>query len=506
MVMWAMSDRAIPRSYRMMEGFGVHTFRLVNADGQTRLVKFHWKPVLGVHSLVWDEAQKIAGVDPDFHRRDLYHAIEAGRVPRVGARPAGDARQRGPDVRGLRPARRDEDRARGARAGAPIGKMTLDRNPTNFFAETEQVAFHVGQPGAGHRRHRRPAAAGPAVLVPRHAAHAARRPELRADADQPAARCPSTTGFMQQGVHAGRTPYLPNSVGGGCPFMATAQQGAYVHHPRPVAGPKVRQRPLDDPYTQATMFWRSMTEVEQDHIVDAFTFELGHVEVPAVVERMLTRLTAVDGELARRVSVGLGMPAEARPDGGIGIGIAPPGEGGAGPLIESPALAMISTQAYPVDGRVVQILAGHGADLAGIRSVRDTLMGGAAVPHVVAAHKGAILGRRRGDELTVDRSFHTASPAEFDALVIAHGAGLAAVPVAIEWVRTAYRHLKPIAVWGDGTELLAAAGIAPDAPGVIVVDKVGKRFVADLTAAMAMHRVWDRLAPHPTRDPQEVSS
>jgi catalase len=167
---------------------------------------------------------------------------------------------------------------------------------------------------------------------------------------------------------------------------------------------------------------------------------------------------------------------------------------------------MISTQAYPVDGRVVQILAGHGADLAGIRSVRDTLMGGAAVPHVVAAHKGAILGRRRGDELTVDRSFHTASPAEFDALVIAHGAGLAAVPVAIEWVRTAYRHLKPIAVWGDGTELLAAAGIAPDAPGVIVVDKVGKRFVADLTAAMAMHRVWDRLAPHPTRDPQEVSS
>ena len=509
MLMWAMSDRAIPRSYRMMEGFGVHTFRLVTADNQTRLVKFHWKPVLGVHGLLWEEAQMLAGVDPDFHRRDLANAIGAGAYPEweLGVQVMPDSEDQMFEGIDLLDATKivPEELA----PVVPIGRMTLDRNPTNFFAETEQVAFHVGHvvPGIDVTDdpllHARLFSYLDTQLTrlggPNFAQIPINRPTVPVDDNH-------RDGFMQQGVHAGRTPYLPNSVGGGCPFMATAQQGAYVHHPRPVAGPKVRQRPLDDPYTQATMFWRSMTEVEQDHIVDAFTFELGHVEVPAVVERMLTRLTAVDGELARRVSVGLGIPAEARPDGGIGIGIAPPGEGGAGPLIESPALAMISTQVYPVDGRVVQILAGHGADLAGIRSVRDTLMGGAAVPHVVAAHKGAILGRRRGDELTVDRSFHTASPAEFDALVIAHGAGLAAVPVAIEWVRTAYRHLKPIAVWGDGTELLAAAGIAPDAPGVIVVDKVGKRFVADLTAAMAMHRVWDRLAPHPTRDPQEVSS
>ncbi|MFN8023220.1 MAG: catalase [Acidimicrobiales bacterium] len=509
MLMWAMSDRAIPRSYRMMEGFGVHTFRLVNADNETRLVKFHWKPVLGVHGLLWEEAQMLAGVDPDFHRRDLYNAIGAGAYPEweLGVQVFPDSDDQMFEGIDLLDATKivPEELA----PVVPIGRMTLDRNPTNFFAETEQVAFHVGHvvPGIDVTDdpllHARLFSYLDTQLTrlggPNFTQIPINRPTVPVN-DQ------HRDGFMQQGVHAGRTPYLPNSVGGGCPFVATAQQGAYVHHPRPVAGPKVRQRPLDDPYTQATMFWRSMTEVEQDHIVDAFTFELGHVEVPAVVDRMLTRLTAVDAELARRVGAGLGVPADARPDGGIGIGIAPPGEGGAGPLVESPALAMISAQVYPVDGRVVQILAGHGADLGGIRTVRDTLMDGAAVPHVLAVHKGSILGRRRGDELTVDRSFHTASPVELDALVIAHGSGLAAVPAAIEWVRTAYRHLKPIAVWGDGTELLAAAGIAPDAPGVLVVDKVGKRFVADLTAAMAMHRVWDRLAPHPTRDQQEATS
>lgn len=133
-------------------------------------------------------------------------------------------------------------------------------------------------------------------------------------------------------------------------------------------------------------------------------------------------------------------------------------------------------------------------------------MSGGAVPHVVAPHKGSLAGKRRGDELTVDRSFHTASPVEHDAIVIAGGGGLATNASAIEWVRIAYRHLKPIAVWGDGAELLAAASVPTDAPGVIMSDKSGKRFVADLTAAMALHRVWDRLAPHPTRDLQETTS
>ncbi len=509
MLMWVMSDRAIPRSYRMMEGFGVHTFRLVNHAGETVLVKFHWKPVLGVHGLVWEEAQMLAAIDPDFHRRDLYNAIGAGTYPEweLGIQVFPDAEDQmfeGIDLLDSTKLVPEE-----LAPVLPVGRMTLDRNPTDFFAETEQVAYHIGHlvPGID-------VTDDPLLQTrlfsyldtqltrlggPNFAQIPINRPTVPVNSLH-------RDGFMQQAVHHGRTPYLPNSVGGGCPFVATAQDGGYVHHPLTVSGPKVRQRPLDDPYTQATNFWQSMTEVEQDHIVDAFTFELGHVEVTGVVERMLTRLAAVDLELARRVGVGLGMPVESRPDGGIGVGIAPPGEGGAGPLVPSPSLCMVTAQASPVDGRVVQILAGHGADLAGIRLLRESLMEGGAVPHVVAPHKGAIAGRRRGDELTVDRSFHTASPVELDALVIAGGAGLAGNPMAIEWVRVAYRHMKPIAAWGDGSELLAAAAVTSGAPGVIVAERSAKRFVADLSAALALHRVWDRMSPHPTRALEETRS
>ena len=198
MLMWAMSDRAIPRSYRMMEGFGVHTFRLVNAAGETSLVKFHWKPVLGVHGLVWDEALTLNGVDPDFHRRDLYNAIGAGAYPEweLGVQVMPDSEDQyfeGIDLLDSTKLVPEE-----LVPVQPIGRMTLNRRPDNFFAETEQVAFHVGSPGAGHRRDRRPAAAGPAVQLPRHAAHPARRPELRADPDQPdrrpGGRQPAATG------------------------------------------------------------------------------------------------------------------------------------------------------------------------------------------------------------------------------------------------------------------------------------------------------------------------
>ena len=504
MLMWAMSDRGIPRSYRMMEGFGVHTFRLVNADRSTVLVKFHWKPVLGVHGLLWEEAQMLAGVDPDFHRRDLYNAIGAGALPEweLGIQVLPDTEDQmfeGIDLLDSTKLVPEE-----LAPVLPVGRMTLDRAPTNFFAESEQVAFHVGHvvPGIDVTDdpllHARLFSYLDTQLTrlggPNFSQIPINRPTVPVNDNH-------RDGFMQQGVHQGRSPYLPNSVGGGCPFLAGPDEGGYLHHPQPVAGAKVRQRPPDDPYTQATVFWRSMTEIEQDHIVDAFTFELGHVEIPAVVDRVLSRLGAVDSELARRVGVGLGVAVELRPDGGIGLGIASAGEGGAGPLVDSPTLAMITAQAFPVDGRVVQILAGDGADLNGIRLLRDALVAAGAVPHVVAPHKGSITGRRRAEEYTVDRSFHTASPVELDAIAIAGGAGLGASPAAIEWVRVAYRHLKPILVWGDGVDVLAAAGVPADAAGVLVVDKVGKRTAADLLAHLAMHRVWDRLEPHPTRPP-----
>ncbi|MBI5090464.1 MAG: catalase, partial [Actinobacteria bacterium] len=310
-------------------------------------------------------------------------------------------------------------------------------------------------------------------------------------------------GFHQSAVHHGRTPYLPNAVGGGCPFLAGAEDGGYIHVPRAVEGQKVRDRGPDDEYAQATLFWNSMTEVEQDHIVDAYTFELGKVEVPAVVERMVTRLALVDTDLARRVCVGLGLPAptsaptdESSIDGERGD---IPEPGASGGLDSSPALAMVTEDAFPVDGRVVQILANDGADLAGIRALQEAILEAGAVPHVIATHKGAIRGARRGDELTVDRSFHTASSAEGDAIIVANGAKLADNPAVVTFVQSAYRHFKPVAAWGDGDALLAAAGIDPKAGGVAMAPRVTKAFAKQVIADLAVHRHWDRAGTHPTR-------
>ncbi|MGD9702540.1 MAG: catalase [Acidimicrobiia bacterium] len=510
MLMWAMSDRAIPRSYRMMEGFGVHTFRLVNAAGETCLVKFHWKPVLGVHGLVWDEAVTLNGVDPDFHRRDLYNAIGAGAFPEweLGVQVMPDSEDQyfnGIDLLDSTKIVPEE-----LVPVQPIGRMTLNRNPANFFAEVEQVAYHVGHLVRGVEVVDDPLMqarlfsyldtqltrlGGPNFSqIPINRPHVPVNDNFR-------------DGFMQQAVHHGRTPYLPNAVGGGCPFLAGAEDGGYVHVPRMVQGAKVRERGPDDEYAQATLFWNSMTEVEQDHIADAFTFELGKVEVPAVVERMVTRLALVDEDLARRVSIGLGLPAP------VAVAVSGDGDGdgsdvpdATGGVDASPTLAMVTANSYPIDGRVVQILANDGCDLAGIRTLQDALLAAGAVPHVVATHKGAIRGGgRKADELTVDRSFHTASSAEADGIVVAAGAGLAGDPAVLTYVQSAHRHCKPIGAWGDGSELLTAAGITAGEPGVFVAERATKAFAKSIVEGLSVHRHWDRAGVHPTRRTGEES-
>jgi catalase len=386
--------------------------------------------------------------------------------------------------------------------------MTLNRNPANFFAEVEQVAYHVGHLVRGIEVVDDPLMqarlfsyldtqltrlGGPNFSqIPINRPHAPVNDNFR-------------DGFMQQAVHHGRTPYLPNAVGGGCPFLAGAEDGGYIHVPRVVQGAKVRERGPDDEYAQATVFWNSMTEAEQDHIVDAYTFELGKVEVPAVVERMVIRLALIDEELARRVAIGLGLPAPSAPapdgeddgDRDGGRGEVPDATGG---VESSPALSMVTDNQYPPDGRVVHILANDGSDLVGIRSVRDALFAEGLTPHVVATHKGAIAGGgRRADELTVDRSFHTASSAEADAVIVAGGTGLASDPAVVTYVQSAYRHFKPIAAWGDGVELLTAAGVESDGPGVVVADRASKTFARSVVAALSVHRHWDRADVHPTR-------
>ena len=486
MLMWAMSDRAIPRSLRMMEGFGVHTFRLVNEAMETCLVKFHWKPVLGVHGLVWEEAQTLAGVNPDFHRADLYNAIGAGAFPEweLGVQVMPDSEDQFFEEIDLLDSTKlvPEERVPVQR----IGRMTLNRNPANFFAETEQVAFHTGHLVRGIEVTDDPLMqarifsyldtqltrlGGPNFnQIPINRPIAPVNDNLR-------------DGMHQQAVHHGRTAYLPNGAGGGCPVLANPlEDGGYMHIPRPVAGPKTRERFQGDDHTQAAMFFHSLTPVEQDHVILAFTFELSKVDVPAVVDRMLFRLAQVDPAIAARVCEGLGaaLPQAEK----VSLDFTP-----------SPALRMVKDEVFPADGRVVQILATDGCDLGSVRALKDDLIAAGLAVHVVAPHKGAIrgAGRKSSDELTVDRSFLTACAAEADAVIVANGTTpLADVPSVVTYVQEAYRHHKTVAAIGDGLRVLEVGGIPTAEAGVLVTPKVNKAFGKTFVGLVGLHRHWER--------------
>jgi catalase len=487
MLMWVMSDRAIPRSYRMMEGFGVHTFRLVNERFETCLVKFHWKPVLGVHGLVWEEAQFLGGMDPDYHRRDLYNAIGAGAFPEweLGVQVMPDTEDQFFEEIDLLDATKivPEERV----PVQPIGRMTLNRNPVNFFAETEQVAFHTGHLVRGIEVTDDPLMQARLFSYLDTQLTRLGGPNFnQIPINRPVAPVNDNfrDGLHQHGVHHGRTPYLPNGVGGGCPFLAAPEEdGGYMHVPRPVAGPKTRERFQGDDHTQAAMFFHSLSEIEQDHLVLAYTFELGKVDIPAVVDRMIFRLAQVDRRLAERVAEGLGATV---PDTPVV----------AGPFEPSPALAMVTDQAYPVDGRVVQILAADGCDLGSVRAMKDSLIAAGCAVHVVAPHKGAIVGgaRRSDDELTVDQSFLTSCAALADAVVVANGTSvsLAGHPYVVMYLQEAYRHHKTIGAIGDGVSVLEAAGVPAGEAGVAVSPKATKAFAKTFVGLLGLHRHWER--------------
>ncbi|OKK21914.1 catalase [Streptomyces sp. CB00455] len=497
--LWNMSDRGIPRSYRTMEGFGVHTFRLVNAEGATTLVKFHWKPKLGVHSLVWEEAQIAGGVDPDFHRRDLADAIEAGAYPQweLGIQTFPDTPEQtfeGIDL--LDPTKIVPEELAPVR---PIGLLTLNANPSNYFAETEQVAFHVGHLVPGIDVTDDPLLQGRLFSyldtqitrlggpnfgqLPINRTHAPVNDMLR-------------DGMHQTAVHRGAAPYRPNSLDGGCPFLAGADTGAFIEVPAHVAeGKKVRQAPasFDDHFTQPRLFWLSMTPPEQEHIIAAYTFELGKCYEQAVKERALAVLANIDPRLSARVAAGLGLPAPAP----------------SSPLVDpepSPALSQLGGT-WPVDGRVIGIVTDGAADVEGVRSVRQAVLDAGMVPLVIAPAGGRI--DADGDPLTVQRTFATARSIEFDALLLAgvpapgadaRGARDAkagnADPATADprlplLLNEAFRHGKAIGVWAGADAVLPAAGIPAEAPGV-VRGETGATVLEEVVRLLGAHRVWER--------------
>nr|WP_036569370.1 catalase [Nocardia sp. BMG51109] len=497
-IMWLMSDRALPRSYRMMQGFGVHTFRLVNAAGASTFVKFHWTPKLGTHSLLWDECQQIAGRDADFHRRDLWDMIEAGQYPEweLGVQLVPEEHEHDFDFDLLDPTKIIPEEQVEV---LPVGRMVLDRNPDNFFAETEQVAFHTANvvPGIDFTDdpllQLRNFSYLDTQLIRLGGPNFAQLPINRPLAD---VRNHQQDGYGQHAIPQGRASYTENSLGGGCPALSA---DGFRHHPESLSGTAMRKRAdsFRDHYRQPRMFWRSMSAHEAEHIVSAFAFELGKVDTLGIRRRVVDQLTLIDADLATRVAGELGLPAPAE-------------HRDLGDAFVSPALSQTTTELGTIETRRIAILVDDGVDAAGIGRLRELLGARGAIAETVGPHGGSVQGED-GSDLAVDRTILTTASVLYDAVLVPGGNKSANTlgynGSAIHFLLEAYKHAKPIAAFGSGATVLRIAGIGPDTPaepgvresnGVVVTDSGGadlaERFVAEFAAALAGHRVWGRVA------------
>jgi len=492
MLVWVMSDRAIPRSYRMMQGFGVHTFRLVNADGVSRFCKFHWEPVAGTHSVVWDEAVKINGADPDYHRRDLWEAIEAGAYPEY---------ELGLQVFTEEEADRFSFDILDATKIVPeelvpvrkVGRMVLDRNPDNFFAETEQVAFGTMNMIPGIDTSNDP------LLQGRHHSYFDTQlsrlggpnfHEIPINSSVAQVHNNQRDGMHRQAIPRGRVAYEPNSLGGGCPFQAGMR--GFVSFPQPVFEDKVRGKPekFADHFTQARLFFESQTPTEKNHIVGAFRFELTKVGVEAIRERVISMLANVSAELAEGVAGGIGIAVPAAQPRVLETPAAP----------EVTTSAALSLMARPGDGSVktrrVALLVADGIDAAPLRALHAALAAAGAVPRFV----GARLGRVRpsdGDAIDVEITMETAPSVLWDGVVVPGGdAALAALGQAVDFVKDQYRHCKAIAVLGAESALVERAMLPATLPdgsddrGLVMA--ASGDVAAAFIAALARHRHFER--------------
>ncbi|WP_242524932.1 catalase [Lysobacter changpingensis] len=497
MLLWLMSDRAIPRSFRMMQGFGVHTFRFVNEAGESRLVKFHWTPRLGTHSLAWDEAVKIAGADPDFNRRDLWEAIEAGEFPEyelgVQVFTEEQANKFSFDVLDSTKIVPEE-----LVPVEPIGRMVLNRNPDNFFAETEQVAFCTAHVVPGIDFTNDPLLAGRIHSYVDTQLLRLGGPnfhEIPINAPVAQVHNNQRDGFHRQAIHRGRVSYEPNSLGGGCPFQAGT--AGFVSFPEPLRGEELRGRPekFAEHYNQATLFYESQSEPEKAHIVGAFRFELSKVTVPAVRERMVANLMNVSRELATSVAAGLGMgPVEPTPRALARV-----------PRAEVRQSAALSLLAHPGDGgirsRKIALLVCDGVAGAPLAAVQRALFDAGAVPRLVGQRIGPFI-TAEGETLQADASMENEPAPLFDALVLPDGERaikvLAVDGRAAEFVKEQYRHCKPILALGASTTLLEGAGasrVLPDGsedPGIVHGDGEDEETIAAFIDAVSQHRHWVR--------------
>ena len=500
MLMWVMSDRGIPRSLATMQGFGVHTFRLVNDAGESVFVKFHWEPKYGTHSLVWDEAVKISGADPDYHRRDLWDRIEAGAYPEweLGVQIFTEEQAEAFSFDILDATKIIPEELIPVR---PVGRMVLDRNPDNFFAETEQVAFCTAHVVPGIDFSNDPLLAGRIhsyidTQISRLGGPNFHEIPINSPISQ--VHNNQRDGMHRQAIHRGRVSYEPNSLAGGCPFQAGAAQGFVTVPARLKAQEehaKVRGKPekFADHYTQARLFFESQTPVEQAHIAAAFRFELSKVTVPAIRQRTVSMLRNASEALAKKVAEGLGMAS--LPDA-MPLALAKPAKP---EVTVSPPLSLM---ARPGDGsitaRKVALLVAPGIAGASMAQVRTALLEQGAVPKLVGPRIG-LMKTVEGDMLEADASLENEPGFLFDALVLPDGQAaveaLARDGHTMEFIKDQYRHCKTILVLGASKVLLDKAGVSnklpngKDDPGLLIAtagdaSTAIKRFIE----AIALHR------------------
>jgi catalase len=504
MLMWQMSDRAIPRSYRMMQGFGVHTFRLVNDAGESVFCKFHWTPKLGTHSLVWDEAVKISGADPDYHRRDLWEAIEAGEFPEweLGLQIFTEEQAAGFSFDVLDATKIVPEELVPI---TPVGRMVLNRNPDNFFAETEQVAFctaHIipgldfsNDPLLAGRNHSYVDTQITRLGGPNFHEIPINAPVVQVHNNQ-------RDGFHRQAIPRGRVAYEPNSLAGGCPFQAGAVQGFMSLAKRQDAeerSDKVRGAPekFADHYTQATLFFDSQSPVEQAHIAAAFRFELSKLTVPAIRERVLSMLVNASPALAAEIATGLGMEVPAPMPKALEMSVTPE-------VTVSPALSLM---AHVGDGsirtRKVAILVANGVEGESLAAVQAALLENGAIGRLVGPRIGAFR-TAAGETIQADASMENEPGFLFDGLVLPDGDAaietLAANGYTDEFIKDQYRHGKTILAFGASQALLAEAKVneslpTGDAdPGIVLAEAAGAVEAATrFIAALGAHR-------HPQRE------
>ncbi|MBD5633486.1 MAG: catalase [Candidatus Eremiobacteraeota bacterium] len=495
MMMWLMSDRSLPRAYANMEGFGVHTFRFINANEESRYVKFHWKPLLGVHSLVWDEAQKLAGKDPDFNRRDLFESIDNGKFPEweLGVQLFGDEEADGFDFDILDSTKLIPEELIPVKR---IGKLVLDRNPDSFFAETEQVAFCTTHIVPGIDFTNDPLLQGRNFSYLDTQLSRLGGPNFH---EIPINRpvCPFSNGqrdgFHRMRIDTGDTSYQPNSLDGGMPAEVPREAGGFASYPERIDGVKrrLRSESFGDHFSQAKLFWNSMSPVEKQHITAAFTFELSKLNRVELRERVVTQMLAnVDAGLATEVAARIGLSHVAI------------SANGAKSKKKDVATSPLLSQLNPATGvlgnlttRKVAILAAPGSNAADIKALKKELLARGAQGFVLAERLGSLEGEN--GSIAVDRALVTMPSVTFDAVFVPGGAAaaesLSASGEARHFIAEAFKHGKAIAAVAHGANVVGASvALSTDPIEGLVFGDTASEALPHFLEAIGNHRAWSR--------------